>query len=211
MRTSQRAASPLTGDADGEQRERERERETTAGVGLVIGFAALIMTFATLLLAYGTVRVQAGAWPPPDEPRLPASMWPWPAAATLVVVLCSVTMDRAARMFGAPRPGRAGHLGLALAATAGAGALFLAIQLSGAMRLLALGIRPSAGIGMSVVYAFTAFHAMHALAAVIAVALLGAQVLGGRPVRRATVSAVAAFVHLVAALWIVVCVTVFVL
>lgn len=195
----------------------EREREATVAVGLAIGFAAVIMTFAALLLAYGTVRVQARAWPPPGEPRLPSAMWPWPAAATLAALLASGAMRRASRLLTSRREARGGGAEpwrgsrLALVATLLACASFVAVQLSGAAHLLALGLRPSSGVALSVIFALAAFHGLHALAATLAVSQLAARVARGRGVRRAQVRSIAAFVDLVTLLWVVIAVAVFVL
>jgi cytochrome c oxidase subunit 3 len=205
-----RGAATASGGAD-------PEREATVGVGLAIGFAAVIMTFAALLLAYGTVRVQAHAWPPPGEPALPSAMWPWPAAATVAALLASVAMRRAARRLHPRRPRGAAPLESgggsrrALAATALACAAFVVIQVSGARHLLALGLRPSSGIALSVAFALTAFHGLHALGATLAVSVLGARVGRGHGAGRAQVGATAAFVDLVTVLWLVICAAVFVL
>ena len=196
--TPSKLATATTGAA-------ESAREGTVAVGALVGFAALAMTFAALLLAYGLVRIQAGVWPPANEAHLPMSMWPWPVGATATAGLGSAAMYRATRTWGTKRAS-------ALLSMAGlAGIAFVLIQVSGARGLLNRGIRPSAGIATSVVYALTAFHAIHALAATIAIGCLLVAIARGRDVRAGARNAVATFVHLVAGLWLILCAAVFVL
>ena len=177
------------------------ERRATLTVGMVVTLAALAMTFGALLLAYGIVRVQAPAWPPPGEPPLPA-LWGWRWAATAAAIAGS------AALWGATRGSfvKAG----ALAGAALAGAAFLALQVGCLRTLAAAGVRPSSGIVASVVYALTAFHALHALIGlgVLAPSLFGA--LRGRGVDDGRLGALAAFWHLVTAVWLIIFVAVFV-
>jgi heme/copper-type cytochrome/quinol oxidase subunit 3 len=182
-------------------------RAATVAVGLVVGFAALVMTFGALLLAYGMVRVQAqaggAAWPPAGERRLLGVAWPFALGATLTAVLGSRSAQVASRNSRGPASS-------ALSAAALAGWGFVAIQVLTARHLLALGIRPSSGLAASVLYALGTFHALHAAAAALVMSRLAVRSWRGQVVRTATVRAAAAFVHLVTALWLVIGLAVFV-
>ncbi|MES1172361.1 MAG: hypothetical protein ABUL77_03915 [Bacteroidota bacterium] len=189
----------------------------TVSVGMTVALAAVSMTFGALLLAYGILRTQAPSWPPPGEAAPPA-VWPWPIAATLAALAGSAAMRAAARA-GVPVAGTALVLGpasgnhrlkRALIAAAAAGFAFIAVQIVAWSRLLASGVRPSAGIVASVVYALTLFHALHALAALAALLPVVFRVLRGGVVRAPALAAVSAFWHLVTIVWVVVFLTVFV-
>jgi len=189
--------------------DRDGERRATVTVGMTVALAAIAMTFAALLLAYGIVRAQSLAWPPPGEPGLPA-LWGLRLAATAAALAGSWAMRAAART-AAPRtagaPASPIRLARALAGATAAGLAFLGLQLASFRALGDAGVHPGSGLAASVVYALTAFHGLHALAAVLlSLGLLAAR---GRA-RPPRVLAVASFWHLVTAVWLVVFVAVFV-
>jgi cytochrome c oxidase subunit III len=178
----------------------------TTSVGMIVALTAVGMTFAALLLAYGIVRAQASAWPPPGEAPLPP-LWGWRIGATVASLGGSVAMARAVRF---ARVGERRQEGRALAVAAAAGVVFLVAQAAALAALERAGIAPGSGLAASVVYALCLFHGLHALAAL---ALL-APVAGGarrRVVAPARLVSLAAFWHLVTAVWIAVFVGVFVL
>ncbi|HEY8922963.1 MAG TPA: hypothetical protein VIU64_01210, partial [Polyangia bacterium] len=112
------------------------------------------------------------------------------------------------------RAGRDGRGPLAVAG--GSGLAFLAAQAAALVALGRAGVGPGAGMAASVVYALCSFHALHVLAALLALAsVLAAVGPGARAGRRSAslprVNAVAAFWHLVTAVWCVVFLGVFVL
>jgi heme/copper-type cytochrome/quinol oxidase subunit 3 len=131
-----------------------------------------------------------------------------------VAASAAVARARAAGARGDRRGVRRG-----LSATLGAGALFLAVQVTTWSRLSAAGVGPSAGIVASVVYALTLFHAAHVLAALSATvpALVratarlpdGARGGAASAPARAVSRALASLWHFVTAAWLVVFVTVF--
>lgn len=177
----------------------------TASVGTIVALTAVGMTFAALLLAYGVVRAQASAWPPPGETRLPP-LWGWRIAATVASLGGSVAMARAVRC---ARGGERREAGRALVAAATAGTAFLAAQAGAFAALGREGIAPGSGLAASVVYALGLFHGLHAVAALVLLAPLGS---GRRGVMApARLASVAAFWHLVTGVWIAVFVGVFVL
>jgi heme/copper-type cytochrome/quinol oxidase subunit 3 len=178
----------------------------TASVGMIVALTAVGMTFAALLLAYGIVRAQAPAWPPPGEAPLPP-LWGWRITATVASLAGSAAMARGAR---SARAGERREVGRALGVAAAAGALFLASQAAAFAALGRAGIAAGSGLAASVVYALGLFHGLHAL---VALALLVPLREGRRPgmVAPARLASVAAFWHLVTAVWIAMLVGVFVL
>jgi len=192
----------------------DAERNATTSVGMIVALSALAMTFAALLLSYAIVRVQSTAWPPPGEATLPA-LWGWRVLATISSIAGSVAMAAAARRARAGRRAR-----VAVLAAAGAGLAFLGAQAAAVVALQRAGIGPGAGLVASVVYALCSFHALHVLAALLALTSVVGPLWRGndeaaQPRRRragpARVNAVAAFWHLVTAVWCALFVGVFVL
>jgi heme/copper-type cytochrome/quinol oxidase subunit 3 len=178
----------------------------TASVGMIVALTAVGMTFAALLLAYGIVRVQAPAWPPPGETPLPP-LWVWRITATLASLAGSAAMARGAR---SARAGQRREVGRALGVAAAAGTVFLTAQAAAFAALGRAGITAGSGLAASVVYALCLFHGLHAL---VALALLVPLREGRRPgmVASARLASIAAFWHLVTAVWIAMFVGVFVL
>jgi cytochrome c oxidase subunit 3 len=175
---------------------------------MAVAMGAVAMTFGALLLAYAIVRAQAPSWPPPGEAAVPGP-WPWPLLATAAALAASFAM-RAARAHGGASVANGRGVRHALVAAAVAGSAFIGVQLAGWFSLLAAGVRPSDGVVTSVVYALTLFHAVHAVAALIALTPLLVRVLRGGTVPVSALAAVSAFWHLVAIVWIVVFLAVFV-
>jgi nitric oxide reductase NorE protein len=185
--------------------EDEGAARATVTVGMTVALAAIAMTFAALLLAYGIVRVQAPAWPPPGEVPLPP-LWSLRLGATALALAGSAAMHAAVRA-GRLTPTSAASQARALGAATAAGLAFVVLQVASFRALGAAGVHPSSGLAASVVYALTAFHGLHALvAALFSLALLVAR----RPVRPGRLLAVVAFWHLVTAVWLIVFGAVFV-
>ena len=136
--------------------DRDGERRATVTVGMTVALAAIAMTFAALLLAYGIVRAQSLAWPPPGEPGLPA-LWGLRLAATAAALAGSWAMRAAARaatpLSTSTPPSAAPR---ALAGATAAGLAFLGLQLASFRALGAAGVHPGSGLAASVVYALTA-------------------------------------------------------
>jgi heme/copper-type cytochrome/quinol oxidase subunit 3 len=177
------------------------DRRATITVGMAVTLAALAMTFAALLLAYGIVRVQAPAWPPPAELPLPA-LWGWRLAATLAALAGSVALGAASRgVFSRAR---------ALQAAALAGVAFLALQFGCLRALTRAGVLPSSGIVASVVFALTSFHALHALVALLVLAPALIRATRGHDLDEGRLGALTSFWHLVTVVWMIIFVAVFV-
>ena len=198
----------MMGTVDGVAGERvpaDAARRATVTVGMAVTLGALTMTFAALLLAYGIVRLQAPAWPPPGESPLP-TLWGWRTGATAAALLGS------AALWWSGRDQRQAHRGAwsALMAAAIAGLAFLVLQLGAFQALARAGVKPSSGIVASVVYALTLFHGLHALAALGFLAPALWKTARGGHLGRGYLGALAAFWHLVTAVWLVIFAAVFV-
>jgi heme/copper-type cytochrome/quinol oxidase subunit 3 len=195
-----------TGATAREETAVDLEARATVSVGMAVALSAIAMTFAALLLAYGILRVQAPAWPPPGEPVLP-SLWGLRGAATAAAFASSLSMRRAVLSLMNSRPRQVvGNL----VGAGVAGAAFLVLQIASLVALRRAGVAPSSGIVASVVYALTLFHGLHALVAlaVLIPVLRAAMRRRGQLVTR--LRALASFWHLVTAVWLVVFLTVFV-
>ncbi|HVZ74663.1 MAG TPA: cytochrome c oxidase subunit 3 [Polyangia bacterium] len=140
----------------------ERRKNATAVVGLTIFLGTLAMLFAGLFFAYGVMRAQAPAWPPPGLPALPRGAL---AANTLVLVGASLALRRARRAENA-RAWAFGALSL--------GAAFLVAQALVWRSLVLAGGGPSSGIYGSVFFAISGLHALHVVGGVVALAAVAA-------------------------------------
>jgi heme/copper-type cytochrome/quinol oxidase subunit 3 len=178
----------------------------TAYVGMVVFLASWAMLFASLFFAYGLVRSHAGAWPPPDLPRLPLLV---PGLNTLVAGAASLTLE----LLGRTRP-PAGPRALAagLLGATGLGAAFLALQAAVWVGLWEAGLRLDGGPYPSAFYALTGLHAAHVLVGVGALGWLALQAALGRlgpgqgtPLRLWTM-----YWHFVGAVWLLLFLTVYV-
>jgi heme/copper-type cytochrome/quinol oxidase subunit 3 len=156
------------------------------------------MMFGALFFAYAQLRLRAAAWPSPGEPALPLL---GPALNTAVVVASSITLQRA---LAALHCGQISGFRRRMLATLVLGAGFTGLQLLVAASLWARGLRPGSGLLGSVFYLLSGFHLLHVvvglglLAWLLAPALRrGARLPAGLPVRLA-----ARFWHFVAAVWL---------
>ena len=129
-------------------------------IGMVLFLFTEAMIFAALISAFLVLKTRAVAWPPPGQPRLPVAVT---GVNTLVLLASAYTMIRAVGVL------RSGSDGAArwLAATAGLGVLFLAVQGFEWARLLGFGLTGAASVYGATFYAIVGIHALHVLAAVI--------------------------------------------
>lgn len=166
--------------------DRRRGDEATATIGMVVFLASWAMLFASLFFSYGLVRARTPVWPPLDQPPLPLVL---PGVNTAVAALASGAVIQALRSL---RLGRLRRASWALAASAGLGAVFLALQVVVWIGLYRAGLAPSGGPYPSVFYALTLVHALHVLVGIAALAWLAA---------RGFAEAVTAHRHLSVRLW----------
>jgi len=162
------------------------ERGRDVAVGTVVGLATLAMMFAGLLFAYAYLRAsQPGVWPPPGEAPRPRLA---PALASLTAVLGAVMLGRG---WGRPRP--------VVGATALATLVFQGLTL---VEAWTAGLRPSSGPLGSVVFALTSLHGLH-LAALGVLAIAAFRAKDAAPLMWSS--------HVLAALWLVIYLGVYVL
>jgi cytochrome c oxidase subunit III len=118
------------------------------------------MGFGGMFIAYGVLRVHAGAWP---DPRARLAVAP-AAAMTFALLVSSLTITLAARA--GARRGRLGWLLATLALGVGflAGAIAEDVHLAGGPARMGF----ASDLFASTFYALTGFHGLHVLAGVVA-------------------------------------------
>ena len=194
---------PARGD-DGDRPEPiRRSRLDNAGLAMLFLLAAETMFFAGLISAFFVLRLGAPVWPPPLQPRLPILVT---GLNTLVLLASSVAMAGALR---AARRADRKAVVERLAAAAGLGALFLAVQGYEWARLVHYGLTVTSGAYGATFYTLIGVHAAHVVGALVwlAVTLASAdRLLDGRLTR---LRACATYWHFVVALWPILYVTVY--
>jgi cytochrome c oxidase subunit III len=187
------APAPVYGLA--RYRRRPRGAERTAHVGMAVFLGSWAMLFVGLFFAYAFVRARAPAWPPLDAPPLPRLL---PGLNTAIIAASSAAVVRAVR---AQELGRARAAAPSLAAAAGLGALFLALQTVVWRGVWRQGLVPSGGPYPSVFYAFTAFHALHVLVGLGGLAWLAARARSRAGAGRSDVRLWGWYWHFVGVVW----------
>lgn len=184
-----------------------RRDEVTATVGMVVFLASWAMLFASLFFSYGLLRARAPVWPPLDQPPLPVLL---PGVNTGVAALASGAVILAVHLL---RGGLLRRASLALAASAGLGAVFLALQAVVWVGVWRAGLVPGGGPYPSAFYALTAVHALHVLVGIAALAWLAARGLGGSATahRSLSVRLWGMYWHFVGLVWLVLYATVYVI
>ena len=194
---------PAQGD-DGDRPEPiRRSRLDNAGLAMLFLLAAETMFFAGLISAFFVLRLGAPVWPPPLQPRLPILVT---GLNTLVLLASSVAMAGALR---AARRADRKAVVERLAAAAGLGALFLAVQGYEWARLVHYGLTVTSGAYGATFYTLIGVHAAHVVGALVwlTVTLASAdRLLDGRLTR---LRACATYWHFVVALWPILYVTVY--
>jgi heme/copper-type cytochrome/quinol oxidase subunit 3 len=183
-----------------------RHRETTAVLGMTIFIASWAMLFASLFFAYALTRLRAPFWPPLDQPPLPLGL---PAAATLQLLLATVALVAAGKQ--SKQPGVAGGpvtrlLLVALAAETA----FLVLQLVVWVSCWRAGLRPQTGTYASVFYGLTVFHGVHVLVGAAALAALVVRS-ARRRLPAVSLRLWTLYLHMVAVLWAIMFVAVYLL
>jgi cytochrome c oxidase subunit III len=193
------AGAPLPADATG------KHQETTAVLGMTIFMASWAMLFASLFFAYAVTRVRAVYWPPPDLPALPRGL---PALATVAIGGASFALQWARNACRRDGRVRVAALGLALLAAIG----FLVLQVAVWLGAWRAGLRPQSGTYASVFYGLTMFHGLHVLIGIAALGGLALRTLGHGTTRGALgLRLWTLYFHMVAVLWLVMFVGVFLL
>ena len=199
------AAGPPAAPSGPSAIDLRRHQETTAVLGMTIFIASWAMLFASLFFSYAVTRMRAPYWPPLDLPALPRGL---PALATVLIGAASFTLTRARRrqLAGTPVPRP-----LLLAALVGA-TTFLLCQLLLWRDAWTAGLRPQSGTYASAFYALTMFHGLHVLVGMLALLALVLRSRPADPTRGALgLRLWTLYFHMVAALWLVMFVGVFLL
>ena len=129
-------------------------------LAIVIVITAETMLFTGLIGMYLVFRLSAPEWPPPDLPRLPATV---AALNTLVLFASLVPLTRA--LMAVRRGKEAGRHGVHVAAALGT--VFLAVQGAEWLRLLRHGLTPGSSNYGGAFYLLIGCHAVHVLVAVL--------------------------------------------
>jgi cytochrome c oxidase subunit 3 len=134
-------------------------------LAIVIVITAETMLFTGLIGMYLVFRLSAPEWPPPDLPRLPATV---AALNTLVLFASLVPLTRA--LMAVRRGKEAGRHGVHVAAALGT--VFLAVQGAEWLRLLRHGLTPGSSNYGGAFYLLIGCHAVHVLVAVLWLAIV---------------------------------------
>ena len=132
---------------------------SNAWLAMIMFLGAEAMFFAGLMGAFLVFRVGSPVWPPPFQPRLPATVT---GVNTLILLLSAVTMRLA---FLANGRGERKRLVKLLSWTAILGAVFLLIQGFEWVRLLHFGLTVSSSVYGGLFYTLIGFHGAHVLGA----------------------------------------------
>jgi cytochrome c oxidase subunit III len=167
--------------------------------------SAETMFFAGLISAFFVLRLAAPMWPPPLQPRLPVLVT---GVNTLVLLASSAAMVAALRSM---RRADGRRLVRRLAAAAGLGALFLAVQGFEWARLIHYGLTVTSGAYGATFYTLIGIHAAHVLGALVWLAVTLTLAARGHFVdgRVSGLRACATYWHYVVALWPILYVTVY--
>jgi cytochrome c oxidase subunit III len=178
-----------------------------AWLAMLFLLAAETMFFAGLISAFFVLRLAAPVWPPPLQPRLPVLVT---GLNTLVLLASSVAMVAA---LGAARRADTRALMERLAAAAGLGALFLAVQGYEWARLIHYGLTVTSGAYGATFYTLIGVHAAHVLGALVWLAVTLVMATRGRFAdgRLTRLRACATYWHFVVGLWPILYLTVYLL
>jgi cytochrome c oxidase subunit III len=200
---------PPTGGGDGADGEPTPRRGLLDNAVLATLFliGAEVMFFAGLVSAFWVLRLSAPVWPPPLQPRLPLGVT---AMNTVVLLASSVAVVAAGRLLGGRQHRAAVRR---LAAGAGLGVLFLAVQGYEWLRLIQFGLTIGSGSYGTTFYTLIGAHAAHVVGALgwltaVLVLLARGRFGQGRP---AAVRAGMMYWHFVVALWPILWVSVYLL
>jgi heme/copper-type cytochrome/quinol oxidase subunit 3 len=186
---------PASRDTGGDERESTLIPSGMLAVLMLI--ASEMMLFSGLIGSFLIFRLSAPFWPPPALPRLPLAIT-W--VNTGVLMTSAITMFLAAR---AVHQNRQRLLRRWLIITLALGTLFLAIQGSEWVRLVAHGLTLSSGSYGATFYLLIGCHGLHVTAAVIWLGAIVSVAMRGRYNARNAggVDRIAAYWYFVCAIW----------
>ncbi len=191
------AAQRRGGYRDGGGDEREQQFIPSGLLAVLMLIASEMMLFSGLIGSFLIFRMSAPFWPPPSLPHLPIQVT-W--VNTFVLLGSAGTMYLAVR---AVHQNRQRLLRQWLVVTLVLGVLFLGIQGSEWVRLVAHGLTLRSGNYGGTFYVLIGCHGAHVTAAVIWLAAVTAVAVRGRYNARnaAGVERIAAYWYFVCAIW----------
>jgi cytochrome c oxidase subunit 3 len=154
------------------------------------------MLFAGFISAFVIVQnsVPEGAWPPPNQPRLPVGET---AVNTAALLASGAALWIAGRQF---RAGRRAAAGMSMGAALALGAFFVLAQGVEWVRLLGQGLTLTSSQLGSFFYVIVGAHAMHAVGAIVALAAAWQALRAGR-LTKSWLGAVQIFWYFVVLVW----------
>ncbi len=178
--------------------ERESTAVPTPRLGMWLFLASEVMFFGALVGSYLVLRLGAREWPDPGT----VLAVPVLAFNTFVLIASSACMVLGHE---AVRAGDIPRLRRMLLATAGLGALFLAIKIADYVHLVHGGFVIGGSLFASCYYLLTGFHGLHVLAGVITLLVARSQAGRGIVTREndGLVEGVGLYWHFVDVVWIV--------
>jgi heme/copper-type cytochrome/quinol oxidase subunit 3 len=141
-------------------------------LAMVLFLSTEVMFFAALISAFLVLKVQAPAWPPFGQPRLPVEVT---GLNTAVLLTSAWTMQRALTALRRGEGGLLRHLG----ATALLGGLFLAIQGYEWVRLVRFGLTANSSLYGATFYTLVGAHGLHVLSALVVLLVVVARAARG--------------------------------
>ncbi len=198
-------AARAGGGVTGAREVRAQGAEISApALGMILFIASEVMFFAGLFGAYFTIRGGATGWPPAGTAEL--EIW-IPAAATVLLMVSSVTMHAAAEAAG---HGRDAATARWLLITIALGALFLGGQ---AFEYSQLDFTVSDHSYGTLFYSMTGFHALHVFAGLVMLGLVWIKTSRGHLShgRSGPVVAAGLYWHFVDVVWILLFATLYLL
>jgi cytochrome c oxidase subunit 3 len=145
----------------------------TGRLGMKLFILALSMLFAASILGYLVVRSRAAAWPPPDMPVLPSTLW----ISTVIMLASSVTMQAAVR---AARTDRRAALKSWMSLTTLLGFAFLASQTVNWFALVAVHLTARVNLYGFTFFILTGLHAAHVVGGIVPLSVVTARSWRGR-------------------------------
>jgi len=173
-----------------------RRPANTAVFGMALFVFTEVMLFAGFVSAFIIVQSHTppGAWPPPDQPRLPVART---ALNTAALLLSGVALFVAGRRLRALDSRAAAWW---MAAALGLGGFFVVAQGMEWVALLGKGLTLTSSQLGSFFYVIVGTHALHAVAAILALAVAWQALLRGR-LTRSWFGAVQLFWFFVVLIW----------
>ncbi len=182
-----------------------RDRDVSQ-LGMLIALGSWTILFTTLFFGYIVLRVQAAGW---YYPRLNELPFRYAFINTLIILTASFSYDRGVR---AAKSRSMEGLRNQLVITLGLGVFFLLMQMTLWTILTKDGLTVRSSTAGSLIYLLTGFHAVHIVGGLTALSWVLFQVFKGKVTvdQYLSVDLVGYFWHFLAAVWVIMFITIFV-